>query len=219
MRKMQLRMIRKMALAVGIAVICFAGCGRGTEDSLQTLELETENGQQNSEEMDGNDQSRSAQEESDALEERKEEPQTVFVYVCGAVVQPGVYELPEGARVYEAIACAGGLREDAAENAVNQAQLLSDGQQILIPTKDEVEQGTVAMQSYSREQESADDRVNLNTASKEELMTLSGIGESRADSILAYREANGPFQSIEELMNVDGIKEGIFQKIKDSITI
>jgi competence protein ComEA len=218
MKKMRLRMIKKAVLAVGIVLLCFAGCSRETDDSLRTLEPETDDRLQAGEEMDGEEQNREIPEKSDVPEEEQDETETIFVYVCGAVMHPGVYELSGEARVYEALAKAGGLREDAAENAVNQAQILADGQQILIPTKEEASQG-IAVAQPSLEQPETDGKVNLNTASKEELMTLSGIGESRAESILAYREANGPFHSIEELMNVDGIKEGIFQKLKDSITI
>ncbi len=167
--------------------------------------------------------------------------QQIFVYVCGAVRTPGVYELKAGARIYEAIACAGGVREDAAEESINQAQTVSDGERLYIPTDEEVRQGmdaylqsgiaggstggmetaggTGAEAAAGADGRNADGKVNINTASKEELKTLNGIGDTRAGSILAYRESNGPFGSIEELMQVEGIKEGVYNKLKDDITV
>lgn len=142
------------------------------------------------------------------------EPESVYyVYVCGAVRQPGVYPLAEGSRIWEAVEAAGGLTEEASDTAVNLAQLLKDGEQIWIPTREEQTAGTGLYAS------SEDGRVNLNTASKERLMTLSGIGEARAEAILAYREEFGAFETIEDIMKVSGIKESAFQKIKDDITV
>ena len=142
----------------------------------------------------------------------------VFVYVCGAVEEPGVYELSADARVYEAIQSAGGVTEQAAQDAVNQARVVEDGEQIYVPTVDEAAQGAgVGENTVTRGAE--DTKVNINTAQEEELMTLTGIGEAKAASILKYREEHGRFDSIEELMQIEGIKEGVFNKIKDDITI
>ena len=149
------------------------------------------------------------------------------MYVCGAVVCPGVYTLPEGSRVYEAVAMAGGLLETAEPRALNQARLLSDGEQITVLTVEEVQSGEIPVQENpdgnsgegGASSGSAGEKVNLNTADEAELMTLSGIGESRAKAIIAYREENGNFQSIEEIMKIDGIKEKMFEKIKDFITV
>lgn len=149
----------------------------------------------------------------------------IQVYVCGAVVSPGVYTLPEGSRVYEAVAMAGGLLETAEPRALNQARLLSDGEQITVLTVEEAESGTGlppdASQGASSGEpaDSSGGKVNLNTADEAGLMTIPGIGESRAKAIIAYREKNGKFQSIEEIMEIDGIKEKMFEKIKDSITV
>lgn len=160
----------------------------------------------------------------------------IFVYVCGAVNTPGVYELEAGARLYEAIARAGGVREDGAEESINQAQAVSDGERLYIPTDEEVRQGLdayllsgsaggdAAAGSQSAvpggpSGSSAGGKVNINTASREELKTLNGIGDTRAGSIVVYRESNGPFGSIEDLMKVEGIKEGVFNKLKDDITV
>ena len=143
---------------------------------------------------------------------------TVFVYVCGAVNKPGVYELDKDARVYEAIQSAGGITEHAAPDVVNQARVIEDGEQIYVPTEDEAAQGAgVGENAVTRGTDSK--KVNINTAGEEELMTLTGIGEAKAASILKYREENGRFKSIEELMQIEGIKEGVFNKIKDDITI
>ena len=155
------------------------------------------------------------------------EPAQIQVYICGAVVCPGVYTLPEGSRVYEAVAMAGGLLETAEPRALNQARLLSDGEQITVLTVEEVQGGEIPVQESpggdsgegGASSGSAGEKVNLNTADEAELMTLSGIGESRAKAIIAYREENGKFQSIEEIMKIDGIKEKMFEKIKDSITV
>lgn len=152
---------------------------------------------------------------------------TIRVYVCGCVVSSGVYELPAGARIETAILAAGGLTEDADETQVNQAGHLTDGMQITVPEKGTgtavspvMEEGTGAAgtsnQSPGAEGEA---KVNLNTATAEELTALNGIGESRAADIIAYRDENGPFQTIEEIMKVSGIKNALFEKIKDHITV
>ena len=100
--------------------------------------------------------------------------------------------------------------------------MVEDGQQIYVPTKEEVENGTfggVSGEETVKNTESSDGKVNINTADKTQLMTLPGIGESKAAAIITYRETHGSFQSIEELMEINGIKEGVFQKIRDMITI
>lgn len=127
-----------------------------------------------------------------------------YVYICGAVAEPGVYEVRQGSRIYEVVSMAGGLTEDADVSSVNQAEAVYDGQMIYLPTEAEHE---------------TDSRVNINTASAEELMTLSGIGQAKAEQILAYRNANGNFSSEEEIMNVEGIKEGLYNRIKDNIRV
>lgn len=144
------------------------------------------------------------------LEETVEEPgETIFVYVCGAVVNEGVYELPVGSRSYEAILMAGGFTDIAATTAVDQAAVLEDETTLYVPNYSDV----------ANSQEEDDGKVNLNTASKEELMTLPGVGEAKAASIIAYREENGGFKSIEEIMQISGIKEGLFEKVKDYIKV
>ena len=137
----------------------------------------------------------------------------ICVYICGAVHEPGVYELPEGSRVHEALDMAGGMTEEAAAYALNLARIAVDGEQIYVPDAEEIQgQSILSGSGYEK-------KVNINTASMEELMTLTGIGEAKAESIIRYREENGGFQSIEDLMEIGGIKEGVFEKIKDDITI
>lgn len=133
----------------------------------------------------------------------------IYVYVCGAVCREGVYKLPAGSRIYEAVEMAGGFREDAATAEVNQAEVLQDEARLYVPTISE---------TISEEAED-DGKINLNKATKEELMTLPGVGASRADSIIQYRNENGGFKSIEEIMQISGIKEGLFEKIKDLIKV
>lgn len=127
-----------------------------------------------------------------------------YVYICGAVAEPGVYEVNQGSRIYEVVSMAGGLTEDADVSSVNQAEPVYDGQMVYLPTEAEHE---------------TDGRVNINTASAEELMTLPGIGQAKAEQILTYRNANGNFSSEEEIMNVEGIKEGLYNRIKDNIRV
>ncbi len=140
-----------------------------------------------------------------------------YVHICGAVSKPGVYCVQEGSRLYEVILLAGGMTQDAADMAVNQAQEVSDGMQIYIPTKEEVQDGRGYILSV--EEADSDGRVNINTADLEQLCTLPGIGETRAKAILAYREEHGVFRSVEELMNVSGIKAGVYEKIKELVRI
>lgn len=135
----------------------------------------------------------------------------VYVHVCGCVVNPGVYELSEGSRVFEAIEAAGGFTEEAAEDSLNLAAVLSDGDQIRIPDKEEAEEMALAPSV-------SDGMVNINTAGLSELMTLPGVGESRAQTILSYRETNGPFEAPEDLMKIPGIKSAVFEKMKSKVT-
>ena len=168
-------------------------------------------------------------------------PQKIFVDVCGAVANPGVYELDEGARVFQAVNAAGGYLPEAAVNYLNRARSLGDGQQIYVPTEEEIAENLEALASKvpealqsgasedtGREGNSEDSLaegvgsnsgINLNTADAAQLCTLSGIGQSKAEAIIAYREEHGGFASIEEIMNVEGIKEGTFSKIKDKISV
>lgn len=155
----------------------------------------------------------------------------IYVHICGAVKEPGVYELEEGSRVFQAVETAGGFSEDAAADYLNMADLVADGMKLAVPTREEVENGD-AGSAYGPGALTggggsagqgiyggAAARVNINTAGREELMTLKGIGEARAEDIIRYRENNGKFQKIEDIMNVSGIKDAAFEKIRDDITV
>jgi competence protein ComEA len=146
--------------------------------------------------------------------------ESIYVYVCGAVARPGVYELGKGSRLYEAVDMAGGMSDDADKTYLNMARELTDGEQVVVYTESEVEslkEQAIVEQSIAAEEKSG--LVNINTADISELVTLSGIGQSRAEAIIDYREKNGAFGSIEDIKNVDGIKDGLFSKIKDKITV
>lgn len=153
-------------------------------------------------------------------EPNTEEQVRGYVYVCGAVNAPGVYPIEENMRVFEAVALAGGFNEQADTQWVNQAEAVEDGQKLYIYTKEETCQmeSEAAVQSRSSG-ESSDGRININEASKDLLMTLPGIGESKADAVIQYRSEHGAFGSIEEIQNVPGIKNAVFQNIKDHITV
>ena len=146
------------------------------------------------------------------MEESKEDA-VVCVYVCGEVISPGVYELRAESRIGEAIEAAGGMTGEAASTWLNLAERITDGQKIEVPSKEQAEE----LLDKSAQEENG--LINLNTATAEQLMTLRGIGESKAEDILNYREQHGGFGSIEELMQIPGIKERVFEKIKDQITV
>ena len=135
----------------------------------------------------------------------------IFVYVCGAVKEPGVVRLAEDSRAADALAVAGGFREDAAQDAVNLAARLTDGEKLYFPTVEEA----VAQAS----EDASTGLVNINTADKETLCGLPGIGEAKAEDILHYREENGSFGSCEDIMLVPGIKTSVYNKIKEKITV
>ena len=149
--------------------------------------------------------------DSGSLEEDLHEQ--ICVFVCGQVVCPDVYYLESDARICDALEAAGGCLETADICAVNQAEKLLDGSMVYIPAIGE-DYSKIVMNSVE-----TDGLVHLNQATKEELMTLPGIGESKADAIIEYRSIHGGFATEEELMNIPGIKEGVFQKIQEYITV
>lgn len=143
---------------------------------------------------------------------------TIAVHVSGAVAAPGVYELEEGARVADAVELAGGFLEGAAENALNLARVLKDGEQVVVPTAEEHAAQQAAVESAGGTA-SLGGKVNINTASAEQLDTLPGVGESTAQKIIADREANGPFSSPEDLKRVSGIGDKKYAELADLITV
>lgn len=152
----------------------------------------------------------------------------IIVHVSGAVKQEGIVELEENSRVADAIELAGGVTENAYMKDVNLAELLEDGMKIYIPSKEEVENqkesgnyvgNTNTSNKNTTDKNDLNTKVNINTATKEELDTLPGIGESTANKIINYREENGKFKSIEEIKEVRGIGDSKFEQIKDLIEI
>lgn len=145
--------------------------------------------------------------------------QTVQVYVCGEVAAPGVYQLKDGMRICDAVEAAGGLTKAASREYWNLAEKLSDGQMIYFPTEEEARERKASAEAAGATVEESDGRIDINTADATQLVTIPGIGETRAAAILAYREKNGPFAKVEDIMQVSGIKSALFEKMKDYITI
>ena len=167
-----------------------------------------------------------------------EEEKTLVVHICGAVSAPGVYELPAGSRIIDAVEAGGGFLPEADEACCNLAEEIVDGCQIYIMTKTEscadgqTEKKAGIQTSPDSDMQTTDRNVrsnsatalenglvNLNTADVAALMTLPGIGESRAKAIISYREQHGAFAKIEDIMKISGIKQAAFSKIKDKITV
>ena len=196
-----------------------AGNGTGSDSGKHTSDADIDNG-------------------SEAVSDKEMQQAMIYVDVCGAVANPGVFQLAAGSRVFQAIEAAGGYLPEAALTCVNRAGVLTDGQQLYILTQEEMERqgldpAEMAGASDGQMNGSAgtgqntgmtaqvqqDNRININTADEAQLTTLTGIGATRAQAIIAYREENGPFAAIEDIMNVQGIKEGTFAKIKDEIVV
>lgn len=137
----------------------------------------------------------------------------IAVHICGEVTAPGVYYFSEQVRVVDAVECAGGFTDAAATDYLNLAAYVSDGEQLYVPTKEEAAIRMVAKEAALQQ------RIDINTASKDVLMTLPGIGESRADDIITYRDNAGGFSTVEEIMKVSGIKQSVFEKINEKICV
>lgn len=153
-------------------------------------------------------------------EETSSEKEMYWVYVCGEVAVPGVYELAEGSRIMDAIESAGGFTEKAAREYWNLAQKIEDGMKIVVFSQEEAVTDPYGIQKEeSAAGKAEDDRINLNHAAIEDLQELPGIGAAKAADIIEYRTVHGAFSAIEDIMNVSGIKESIFEKIKDRIVV
>ena len=151
-------------------------------------------------------------EENSALDSQSESKASfrsqIYVYVSGCVVNPGVYIMPEGSRVYDAVNAAGGVTSEGDESRMNMVNIIHDGDRVVVP---------VAAEYAGESAENGTGLVNINQATAAQLTTIPGIGESRAKAIISYREKHGAFSKIEDIMKVSGIKEGTFEKIKDYI--
>lgn len=178
--------------------------------------------------------------EKEEVKEEKKEEVILYVDIKGEVKKPGVYKVKENTRVNDIISLAGGLTKNANTRSINLSKKVTDEMVIIVHSKSEitdfsktkeVEKSIVQNcnnESYSIvneactsnvEQTTNSGLISLNTATKEELMTLSGIGEKKALDIISYREQNNGFKTIEEVMNISGIGETLFAQIKDFITI
>lgn len=148
---------------------------------------------------------------------------TVLVHICGEVQTPGVYELTADSRICDVLLLAGGFTANADTEAVNMAAGIEDGMQIVIPAEMDRAPETTGNSSYRTTETSAgkteSQLININTADKETLMSLPGIGAGKAEAVIAYREAGGVFKDIKDIMLVDGIKEGVYANIKDKICV
>lgn len=198
-------MLRKLC-CLGMCLFLFLAAGCKEKETMTLQEVTEENLKEDTKE--------------DKKEPLPEEVvQDLYVYVCGEVNEPGVYELKPGSRVYAAVQAAGGMTETADPNYLNQAESLTDGQRIYVPSRKETESSGGSSNGLEPAGEKESGKVNLNTAGKEELMTLTGIGEAKAESIMRYREEHGAFQKPEDLMKIEGIKSGVFNKIKEHIIV
>ena len=219
------------------------------EDTDQNREAETNAGNTDqNREVESNagdtDQNRKAEpsagstDRTELSDASSEEAKTLVVHICGAVSAPGVYELPAGSRIIDAVEAGGGFLPEADEACCNLAEEIVDGCQIYIMTKTEscadgqTEKKAGIQTSPDSDMQTTDRNVrsnsatalenglvNLNTADIAALMTLPGIGESRAKAIISYREQHGAFAQIEDIMKISGIKQAAFSKIKDKITV
>lgn len=202
--------MKKKLYIMSLLLACFYfGCGKKTP----TFTEDVFSGSSSQGQEDAKEGS-----EEKSPEEVSTEGQVCYVYVCGEVNAPGVYRLPAGSRVYEAIQMAGGLTETAEASTVNQALLVEDGQMIQVLAPGEAP-ATGDGGAGAAGGEESDGKVDLNTADVDELMEIPGIGEAKARSILAYRSEHGGFRSTEDVMNITGIKEGLYAKMKDYITV
>ncbi len=199
-----------MILAALCAIFLFAGCG--SSSYLETKSPAVSCGGNEAAGPEGTEEPKlsDSSEEGNAISS-DESKRNVYVQVAGAVAKPDVYRLPEGSRIFEAISCAGGFLADAYDKDLNLAEVVKDGQKIYIPTEEE------HLSDKGSEQD--DGRININTADEAALMTLPGIGEAKARLIIRYREEHGGFSSTEQLREVEGIKEGTYQKICEHIKI
>lgn len=214
---------------IGIAVSLCGCAAKG--DTQMYLEAKVQDTQEEDAGLENQPQDQQEQIRQNEQDEQPKETETCFVYVCGAVKYPGVFELPQGSRVYEAVALAGGLKKNAYAKGLNQAKQIEDGEMIEVLTVKEYKEAAGKQEPFDKDggqqnagnarsvPQEADGRMDLNTATAQELMTLNGIGEAKAANIIAYREANGGFSSVDEIMNVSGIGEGVYARIQDKIKV
>jgi competence protein ComEA len=213
-------------IKISIILIIFILCGclyscKDSEKTVVSLEEQTEGAKDEAENKPTSDvetDAKSSASNNIEAEKETESKKLICVYICGEVQTPGVYQVEEGARMYQVVELAGGILETGAQNYLNLAESVTDGQKVVVPTIEEASQ-LETVQVDSTKEESSSKYININTADEATLDSLPGIGASKAKNIIAYRESNGGFKSVEELMQIEGIKEGVYNKIKDMITV
>lgn len=157
---------------------------------------------------------------SDYVENAENTGTKMYVDISGAVVNPGVYEVDSQTRLFQVIEMAGGLTENADVDSLNRAEIVYDGQKIIVGTLGETSAAaSESSDSQSTQSGITNGKVNLNLAGSATLQTIPGIGPSKADRIIDYRNTNGRFRKIEDIMNITGIGEKTFESIKDYITV
>ncbi|EGO8362764.1 competence protein ComEA [Enterococcus faecalis] len=155
---------------------------------------------------------------TDATKERAET--MIYVDIKGAVKVPGIYQLKNQQRIWDALALAGGVSEEADTAQVNYAQKVKDQMIIYVPKKGEsVAQSLETLQESASAQQNQEEKINVNTATEAELQTISGIGAKKAQEIIRFRDEQGPFKTVEELKNVPGIGEKTVERLKDMLTV
>ena len=212
-----------LTAAALLSALMLTACGEHGEMTLSQLEsetdytFETESGPEGDLPSQGvGDQSSGAPDPAQSSEVTA----TIVVYICGSVQSPGVYELPAGSRVCDGLKAAGGFSENADEKRINLAGILCDGDMVFFPEVGEaLAEGASDYITSAEPGSTAGAPININTAGEQALCTLPGIGSSKAQAIIRYREEHGSFKDIKEIMNVNGIGENLFAQIKDLICV
>lgn len=194
-----------ITVLASLPIMAFLACGN-VEDADGLVELLQE-------QQVMADDSRTDVEKESVSDPIQDRMRTAFVHICGEVKNPGVYEVITDSRVCDVLNLAGGFTEEAAQNAINLAELVTDGMMVVVPSKEELKEISLKQEIQNA------GLVDINTASLEELCTLPGIGKARAEAIIAYRQENGSFTTIEDIMLVSGIKSGMYEDLKDKIYV
>lgn len=214
---MVIRMKKRIVMMAITGILClsFLGCsqtGWEQEEDPFFLQEEEETGEKEIEEE-------SLSSETKERQEEEKEPTIFAVHICGAVQNPGVYQVEEGTRMFQVLEMAGGFLDTADQEYLNLALQVEDGMQLRVPTMEETKEVNYLSLETSVQQSGAEGKIDLNKADETQLCTLPGIGESRARSIIQYRTEHGKFQRPEDIMKVSGIKEAAYEKIKDFIVV
>ena len=229
-------MIKRIKIYTAIVVFClqFLACGKkglefqmvqqalpkeGEESVWEEASRPDETGDSISSKDGSQGNTVAAFEATEAEEAGETKKELLSVHVCGAVNHPSVYQTEEGTRIYRLIEMAGGFTQEAAKDYLNLAMEVTDGMQIRVPTKEEVKNNPPTALTGPEVVSQEEGKVDINKADEAALCTLPGIGESRAKSIIRYREEHGGFKEARDIMNVSGIKEAAYEKIKDYIVV